>query len=375
MEKENMYCGVDLHYGKSVFCFVDEQGNVKEQVETNTKKKDIEELLQRCQGFRVNYAFEAGGMARYFYKLVKGMENTEKIHVVHPYKFKIITESKNKNDKADSKKLARALQKDYLPYPVHIKSDRSRHLQVYLGLRKRRVTTRSKIINQAKSIIRGLGIKTSTKSLKSNQGFTRAVELLKEDNFEQEIMKSLQMEFCAESGKIEEVEAKIQFLIKKEFNRDYELLETIPGIGPVGAATILSVIDDIKRFKTAREYSSYCGLVPSEHSSGDKIVHGRITKEGPTNLRTLYIQAAWSLIRSRSRREDPRLSKLKRKYYRISVRGKNAQRAVVAVARHLSRISFGVLKHQEEYCGEIKDTKRPRENFPAKLEENKTQAC
>ena len=83
------------------------------------------------------------------------------------------------------------------------------------------------------------------------------------------------------------------------------------------------MIDDVKRFNTAGEYSSYCGLVPSEHSSGNKIIHGRITKEGPTNLRTLYIQAAWAIMRRRINQNDPRLNKLRKKFYRISIKEKN----------------------------------------------------
>jgi len=299
MEKENVYCGVDLHYGKSAFCFVDEKGNMKEQLEIKTDRESIEGLLKRCEAFQVNYAFEAGGMARYFHGIVKSMANTGRIHVVHPYKFKIITESKNKNDKEDSKKLARALQKDYLPFPVHIKSDKSRQLQIYLGIRKRRVGTRTKIINQTKCIMRGLGIKVVVKSLKTSRSFTTLINSLKTYPFEQEAVKDLYLEFCAETKKIEEIEKKIKDLIAKDFAKDYGLVETIPGIGFVGSATILAVVDDVKRFNTAGEYSSYCGLVPSEHSSGNKIIHGRITKEGPKNLRTVYIQAAWSIIRSR----------------------------------------------------------------------------
>ena len=377
MEKENMYCGVDLHYGKSTFCFIDGKGNIKDPLEIKTDKKDIEDLLRKCQGSRISYAFEAGGMARYFYKIVHEMENTEKIHVVHPYKFKIITESKNKNDKEDSRKLAKALLKDYLPYPVHIKSEKSRQLQLLLGLRKRRVVARTKITNQAKGIVRGLGIKASVKSLKSDLGFNNTINALAEYKFEQDILRELHAEFRTETEKITGSEKKIQELIDREFRKDYALLETIPGIGFVTAATILSVVDNIDRFDTAGKFSSYCGLVPSEHSSGTKIIHGRITKEGSTNLRTLLIQAAWSIVRGRKQEEDQRLKRLRKKFYRISVKQKNAQRAVTAVARHLSRIIFGVLKHQEEYSGIIRkpeECRFIRLGFD-KLSENKTQAC
>lgn len=343
-----LFCGVDLHYKKSSFCFMDETGGIKKQVEINTDKNEIQNLINSCSDFKINYAFEAGGMTRYFHRIVNVGANTQNIHVVHPGKFKIITESKHKNDKEDSKKLAKHLLKDNLPYPVYLKSDKARQLQILLNIRERRVRTKTKIIQQAKSIIRELGVKLSSNRMTSNRGFFNAVESVKNSEFEYEILKEMYQNYCLEAGQVKEIEKRIEQHVEKENGEDYRRLLTIPGIGPVTAATVLSVVDEIGRFDTADQFSCYCGLVPSEYSSGTKVIHGRITKEGSKRLRVLLIQCAWVIARIK-KNEDERMGRLKKKFYRISVKQKNSGRAVTAVARHLSRIIFGVLKHKEDY--------------------------
>ena len=288
-------------------------------------------------------------MTRYFHKIASNLDNTEKVHVVHPLKFKIITESKHKNDKNDSKNLAFGLLKNYLPYPVHIKSEESRQLQILLNLRRRMVSTRTKLIQQTKSIIRSLGIKTEAKSLKSTRGFLEIINLLEKEEFDKETIEFLFEEFKIEDEKIKMIEEKIMEKIKQNFIKEYKLLISIPGIAFVTAATIIAHVDGIKRFKKESQLSAYFGLVPSEYSSGEKIKHGRITKEGIKEVRALLIQAAWTLIRIRSK-NDERLTALKKKYYKLAFKGKNSQKAIVAIARHLSRIIFGVLNNGMPYC-------------------------
>lgn len=122
----------------------------------------------------MQYAFETGTMARFLCGVLNSHAYTEKIHVVHPKKFKVIVESKYKNDKIDSKKLAEGLLKGYLPLSVYMKSERCRKLQMLLNLRRSRVKDKTNSVRQAKSIVRGLGIRTSG-STTNMKGFTRLI--------------------------------------------------------------------------------------------------------------------------------------------------------------------------------------------------------
>ena len=349
---ETIYCGVDLHYATSTFRFLNERGETKQAVEVGTNKESIERLLNSYQDYKVAYAFEAGNMASYFNRIVATRDNTKKIHVVHPKKFKVITESKHKNDKEDSLKLATGLLKDYLPNPVYMKNDLCRQINALLNLRRRMVGTRSKIILQAKSILRGLGIKECQKALNTERGFARVIRNLGDEQFYKQTIESLSVEYFGECGKISKTEEQIMGLIENNLKKEYEWLISIPGISFVTASTVLSVIEDVGRFENAGQFSSYCGLIPSEHSSGEKTIHGRITKEGVKELRSLLVQAAWAVIRWK-KPKDERLTALKKKYHRISYKQKSSQKAAIAIARHLSRIVFGVLKNKTHYCGKI----------------------
>ncbi|OGC21506.1 hypothetical protein A2291_03960 [candidate division WOR-1 bacterium RIFOXYB2_FULL_42_35] len=258
------------------------------------------------------------------------------LHVVHPYKFKVISESKHKNDKEDSLKLAKGLLKDYLPTPVYIKSDLCCQIKFLLNIRRRMVGTRVRLILQAKSVLRSLGIKESQRSLATARGFGRVINNLAAEPFYKQMMVTLANECERENQKIEGVEQQTKDLINQNFQREYELLISIPGISFVTAATIISVIDDIKRFERAGQFSSYCGLTPSEHSSGEKVRHGRLTKEGVKELRWLLTQSAWIIVRVK-KGKDARLEKMKKKFYRMACKQKSTAKAVSAIARHLSR--------------------------------------
>jgi len=112
-------------------------------------------------------------------------------------------------------------------------------------------------------------------------------------------------------------------------------LQTVPGVGPVVAVTFRAFIDDVTRFGSAAQVSAALGLVPREDSSAERRHRGHITKTGPTELRSLLVQAAW--VCWRSCRQGPLRAWTDQLAAR---RGKRI--AVVALARRLSRILFAI---------------------------------
>lgn len=80
-------------------------------------------------------------------------------------------------------------------------------------------------------------------------------------------------------------------------------LMTVPGVGPITAMTFVAAIDDITRFKTGGELTSYLGLTPGENTTGFKIRRTRLTKAGQASARHCLGQAALTFARIRS--NDP----------------------------------------------------------------------
>ena len=101
---------------------------------------------------------------------------------------------------------------------------------------------------------------------------------------------------------------------------------------------------DPKNLKNPRELASFAGLVPREHSTGDTINKGEITRLGSHTLRFMLTEAAWIAIRYDT--------ELKQFYHRIKSRHHpkiGAKKAITAVARKLTQIIYRVLKDQRTY--------------------------
>src|SRR2546430_6695242 len=73
-------------------------------------------------------------------------------------------------------------------------------------------------------------------------------------------------------------------------------LRTHPGVGLQTALAVVHTLEPVTRFDRARRIAAYCGLDPSEHSSGDTTRYGHISKQGNRLLRFLLVEAAWSAV-------------------------------------------------------------------------------
>ena len=110
------------------------------------------------------------------------------------------------------------------------------------------------------------------------------------------------------------------------YRKRVEILLSVPGIGLISAMELLLELQDVSRFRRAEQLAAYVGLTPSQYSSADKVRRGRITCIGKNTLRSLLVEAAWTLIR-----KDQAMGE---KYERIKVRS-GGKRAIVAIARTL----------------------------------------
>jgi transposase len=73
-----------------------------------------------------------------------------------------------------------------------------------------------------------------------------------------------------------------------------EALQALRGVAQTTAATIVSELGSLSRFQSPRQLMGYSGLVAREHSSGNRIQRGSITKTGNAHLRRVLMEAAWA---------------------------------------------------------------------------------
>jgi len=149
-----------------------------------------------------------------------------------------------------------------------------------------------------------------------------------------------------EEKQMSKLEEKISTLYARAHPQDH--LGTIPGVGPHTAPLLLASIGDINRFRDAKAFCQWTGILPRSHQSSRTQVLGMsMAKAGPARVkRALYQSGEYA------RRWDPDLAAV---YFRQMVDyGKSHKQAMGAVMTHLATRIYVVLKEQRPYC--LKDT-------------------
>ena len=138
---------------------------------------------------------------------------------------------------------------------------------------------------------------------------------------------------------VENLEKKIDLQLEP-YRRQYELLQTIPGIKEATAASILAEIGaDMGQFPTADQLSKWARICPGNNRSAGK---SRSSHIGPGNkfLIAALVEASWGAIRKQG-------SAFQRKYRRWVKKGE--QKAIIAICHLLLRVIWSVLKNDRPY--------------------------
>lgn len=325
-----LYVGIDHH---KKFCYgtaMDERGKIQWSRRFETKREKVEEVFNGIGEAKA--VLEAGRNWAVMYDWLE--EIFEEVKLAHPKKVKAIAEAKIKNDKIDSRTLAHLLRADLIP-EAHVPDRETRGAKRVLRQRMFFVRLRTMVKNRIRIMLEGYPELVKGRPVKGL--FTeKGIKWLKEVRLKEKDREILEADITIleELNKaIKSSDRLIEELWRKD--RDAQKLEGIGGIGKFFAVLISKEIDGIERFRTEKKLASYAGLIPSTYSSGQRTVHGRITKQGNKWIRYALIEAVWPAIKV-----DKRL----RAYYRRLKEEKSANVAKVACARRLLKTVYRVLK-------------------------------
>lgn len=126
---------------------------------------------------------------------------------------------------------------------------------------------------------------------------------------------------------------------------DAELLQSVPGIGPLTAAALSVVIRRIERFASADSLKAYLGAYPRRLQTGKRESQSRLAKHGNSTVRDMLWNAARSAARC-----NPVCREL---YERMSSRNKGGPAAYGAVVRKLVQIAYGILTSRTRFRAEM----------------------
>jgi len=252
-----------------------------------------------------------------------------------------IGQHRRKTDRIDAEVLARAVERGGIPL-AHVLSPHRRELRRQLGVRRALVETRAQYITTIRGIVREQG---GTLRLCDSDYFVSNVRKAMLEPQVREVISPLVTVVELVDDELTQAEERLEQLCAKE--PVVLQLRTTPGVGPIVAASFVSVIDDAHRFRRAHQVESYLGLVPSEKSTGGKRRLGGISKHGNSYVRALLVQAAWRILRMPNR-GDPL-----RSWGQAIATRRGKKIATVALARRLAGVLWAMWRDGTVYDPEL----------------------
>lgn len=248
-----------------------------------------------------------------------------------------------KNDANDAEAIAEAVSRPSMRF-VPKKSIEQQDLQALHRIRSRMIGSRTQLGNQIRGLLAEYGI---VLPLHLSQVRKALPELIEEDGillsgFGRRLFASMYEELCALEQRIEAMEEQIH-----QVYRSTELCQKIgavEGVGPVIATAVVAAIADGRAFHNGRQFAAWLGLVPRQHSSGDKQRLLGITKRGDPYLRMLLIHGARSVVYRAPNKSDSRNQWIAEKQRKIGT-----AKTCVAVANKNARVIWALLAHDEPY--------------------------
>lgn len=336
--------GLDLHKRESQLCVIGSQGEMTERRIITSRERFSAVLGSRP---RARILLEASTESEWVARHLESLGH--EVIVADPgFAPMYATRSRKvKTDKRDARALAEACRVGAYR-ATHRLSDGQRHVRSELAVREAMVRTRTRYVALIKSAVRREGLRLPTGDAEHTEAKLSSIELREELRSELApllaLLAPINREIAAADHRLSELGAREPVVVR---------LKTAPGIGPVTAAAYVSALDQVARFKNAHQVEAYLGLVPSEHSSGERQRRGRITKRGNARMRYLLVEAAWRILRS----PRPECRPLKDWAERIAVR-RGKRIAVVALARRLAGILYAMWRDESEYRISRVETKK-----------------
>jgi transposase len=328
-----LHSGIDLHKRDVVIATVDEDGRHVRDARLATSRAAISGYFATLPG--PHRAVVESTSNWYWLRDLCGSTGVD-LRLGHSKYIKAISYAKVKTDAVDAATLAQLLRSDLIP-EAHMVSAERREARDLLRARLRLVAQQTRLKNSITGLFAQYNV-TTPAALPTLVQFR--VRLLTE-------------QLALLAGQVKTLEHELVPLLVPD--ADVQRLLWIPGVGKLGAFTLVLEIDGIDRFPTPRDFVSYCRLVPGAGNSGGKSRHKR-SKDG-----NRYLKLAFTHMAVRAIQYYPEI----RAFYQRTARRKKPIVARALVAKELARIVYYVLHRQEPYNGTFKGhplsrTKQPK---------------
>jgi transposase len=251
--------------------------------------------------------------------------------------------TRNKNDGRDAEALCEAMSRPRMRF-VPAKSVDQQAALMLAGIREALIARRTQISNA----IRGYAAEFGLMAAKGLDKIEPLLARIAQDESLPALVREL---FAVQHRDYERLQTELKAIEARlmswhRANADSRRLAQIPGVGPIGATTLVMKTPDPGAFPSGRHFAAWLGLTPKDHSTAGKTRLGKITRAGDERLRSVLVAGATAVIqqvkRGRGRPSPWLVALLKRKPPKL---------AAVALANKIARIAWKLMTTGEDYDG------------------------
>lgn len=330
-----IHVGIDLHSNNMVIVAINSNGKVVREAKIPTSPKALQEFFS---GFDEPVQAVVECTSFWYWLSDWCTDNNIPLTLAHSKMVKAISYAKVKTDKVDAKTLAELLRADLIPEAYQAKPARRALRELTRG-RLRMIQWRGKLQSTLWSLAAKYNVQIGRDQWRYPGKLQQWLgpQLPPAANLQAELMLQQISQLQVHIHRLEEeIEQQLPF------DEAVRRLMELPGMGIVGAWTILAEIGDITRFPSAKQFTSYCRLVPGSEDSGGHRRHKSGSKDGNKYLRIAFGQAAISAYTH---------YKVVKKFYRKIKKRSGRQVARTVVAKELAKIVWHMLSKNEQYKG------------------------
>lgn len=279
------YLGIDLHTRNMTICAVSSNGKKIGEWKLANDTDQLDDLMQEING-PGKAVVEATSI---WYWLADWAESRDiELILAHAKMLKAIAYAKVKTDSVDAHTMAQLLAADLIPQ-AHMLMGIQRDLRELLRARLRMVWRRCKVQDSLYNLFFKYNVPIPKYPFRDLNRL--------EDHFNKHLPPAAALEACLQIDQYRLLESQVHRIEKQidgygsEFP-DYDRISQVPGIGKLSSWSILAEVGDISRFKSDKNFVSYCRLVPGAADSGGKRRHKSRNKDGNKYLKVAFSQAA-----------------------------------------------------------------------------------
>jgi len=334
MKNKKYFIGLDVHKKKTTHVVRDKIGNIVLEGETATI---YSELYERLEPYLKSSVIGLESCTSYYTLYQNFLKNNYNIKVANTIQLRQLIA---KNDRLDAKRLAEMLRLGTFPCS-YIPGEKIQRLRSLLQVRHSLVEEKTRCNNRIQAFLDRNGIVMPAQDAFGKKWRQTLLQYIGSGEVSLELRYEYD-HFVYLEKKSEHLGQEISGYTMKHWKKEYILLQSITGFGPVLSCYVIANILPISRFSSNRKLRRYAGVVPAFHESGGKKSKGHIPKTSSRKLlRWALIQAANSAGRTNTKLGY---------YYRKKKKQKNnAGIAHVAVASSMIDIIYKVLTTNKPY--------------------------